>query len=53
MAALTPEIFAANPLLVRVGGDYHVRAIQKMTDDGALHFYCTIDEGIVLTLAHP
>ena len=53
VAALTPEIFAANPLLVRVGGEYHVRAIQKVTADGALHFFCAIDEGIVLTLAHP
>ncbi|WP_319772195.1 FIST N-terminal domain-containing protein [Breoghania sp.] len=53
VGALTPEIFAANPLLVRVGGDYHVRAIQKVTPDGALHFFCAIDEGIVLTLAHP
>lgn len=50
---LTPELFAANPLLVRVGGEYHVRAIQKVGEDGALHFYCAIDEGIVLTLAHP
>lgn len=50
---LTPEIFAANPLLVRVGGEYHVRAIQKADAEGALHFYCAIDEGIVLTLADP
>lgn len=53
LGALTPEVFAANPLLVRVGGEYHVRAIQKASPDGALHFYCAIDEGIVLTLAHP
>lgn len=51
--ALTPEIFAANPLLVRIGGEYHVRAIQKVDEEGALHFFCAIDEGIVLTRAHP
>ncbi|MGN6550959.1 MAG: FIST N-terminal domain-containing protein [Pararhizobium sp.] len=52
-SALTPEIFAANPLLVRIGGEYHVRAIQKADADGALHFFCAIDEGIVLTRADP
>jgi hypothetical protein len=50
---LTPEVFAANPLLVRIGGEYHVRAIQQVDREGALHFYCAVDEGIVLTLAHP
>lgn len=50
---LTPEIFAANPLLARIRGDYHVRAIQKSGEDGALHFFCAIDEGIVLTRACP
>lgn len=51
--ALTPEVFAANPLLVRIGGEYHVRAIQKVDGEGALHFYCAIDDGLVLTRAHP
>jgi hypothetical protein len=50
---LTPEVFAANPMLVRIGGEYHVRAIQQADREGALHFYCAVDEGIVLTLAHP
>src|SRR3546814_136349 len=53
MEDLTPEVFAANPLLVRIGGEYHVRAIQQVDREGALHFYCAVDEGIVLTLAHP
>ncbi len=51
--ALTPEVFAANPLLVRIDGEYHVRAIQRADADGALHFYCAVDEGIVLTRAYP
>jgi hypothetical protein len=50
---LSPERYAANPLLVRIAGDYHIRAVQKVDDDGALHFYCAIDKGSVLTLAHP
>ncbi|WP_099867525.1 FIST N-terminal domain-containing protein [Pararhizobium haloflavum] len=50
---LTPELFAANPLLARIRGDYHVRAIQKSDASGALHFFCAVDEGIVLTRAAP
>jgi len=48
---LSPMIFAAHPVVVRVGGEYHVRAIQKVEDDGSLRFYCAIDEGLVLTVA--
>jgi hypothetical protein len=48
---LTPMIFAAHPLMVRVGGQYHVRAIQKVNPDQSLTFLCAIDEGLVLTVA--
>jgi hypothetical protein len=48
---LTPGIFAAHPLMVRVGGQYHVRAIQKVNPDNSLTFFCAIDEGLVLTVA--
>ena len=47
---LTPFAFAAHPLVVRVGGRHHVRAIQRMEGD-ALRFFGAIDEGLVLTLA--
>lgn len=50
---LNPEIYAANPLLVRIAGEFHIRAVQKADEDGALHFYCSVDRGSVLTLAHP
>ena len=43
--------FAAHPLLVRVGGEYYCRSIQKMNPDGSLSFYCAIDTGVVLTVA--
>lgn len=42
------EVFAANPLLVRIGEAGFVRSIQRASDDGALTFYCAIDEGLVL-----
>lgn len=48
---LSPFTFAAHPLVVRVGGRHHVRAIQRVSEDGALVFFAAIDEGIVLTLA--
>jgi hypothetical protein len=48
---LSPKIFAAHPVVVRVGGEYHVRAIQKVNPDNSLTFLCAVDEGIVLTVA--
>ena len=49
-ADLTPMTFAEFPVMVRVGGDFYVRSIQKLNDDGSLTFFCAIDEGVVLTL---
>jgi hypothetical protein len=48
---LSPLIFAAYPVVVKIGGEYHVRSIQKVEEDGSLRFYCGIDEGLVLTVA--
>lgn len=48
---LTPMIFATHPVVVKVGGRYYVRAIQKVNEDESLTFFCAIDRGIVLTLA--
>ncbi|MEH3147848.1 MAG: FIST C-terminal domain-containing protein [Methylobacterium frigidaeris] len=48
---LTPSSFAANPLVVRAGGDYFCRSIRHHNPDGSLSFHCAIDEGVVLTLA--
>lgn len=48
---LTPMIFAAHPVVVKVGGQYYTRSIQKVNDDESLSFFCAIDKGIVLTVA--
>lgn len=48
---LSSALFAAHPLMVRVGGDYYVRSIQKPEGEDGLKFFCAIDEGLVLTLA--
>lgn len=48
---LTPLIFASYPLVVRAAGRHFVRAIQRIDENGYLHFFCAIDEGIVLSIA--
>jgi hypothetical protein len=45
--------FASHPVLVRVGGAYYARSIQRVNPDGSLSFFCAIDEGMVLTAAQP
>ncbi|MEO9864389.1 MAG: FIST N-terminal domain-containing protein [Yoonia sp.] len=45
--------FASHPVVVRIGGDHHVRAIQQVNDAGELVFFSAIDEGMVLTVATP
>lgn len=44
--------FASHPVLVRAGGAYYARSIQQVNPDGSLNFFCAIDEGMVLTVAH-
>ncbi|KAE9628335.1 FIST N-terminal domain-containing protein [Parasedimentitalea maritima] len=48
---LSTYTFAAHPLLVRLGDQHHVRAIQQVAPDGSLVFFSAIDEGMVLALA--
>ncbi len=48
---LDPFSFASHPVLVRVGGSYYARSIQRVNADGSLRFFCAIDEGMVLTAA--
>lgn len=50
---LTTFTFAAHPVVVRIGGKHHVRAIQQVAENGDLVFFSAIDEGVVLTLAEP
>lgn len=48
---LSPFVFASHPVMVQAGGDYHVRAIQKVEENGTMRFFSAIDEGLVLTIA--
>lgn len=49
--ALDHEVFAAWPLLVRIGSSHHVRALANAHPDGSITLGCAIDEGVVLRLA--
>ncbi|CDX12406.1 conserved hypothetical protein [Mesorhizobium sp. ORS 3324] len=51
--ALTPLSFASHPVVVKVGGEYYCRSIQRMHADGSLSFFCAIDDGVVLSIAQP
>ncbi|TCL10259.1 hypothetical protein BXY66_2328 [Shimia isoporae] len=50
---LSTFTFAAHPVVVRIGDQTHVRAIQRVAENGDLVFFSAIDEGMVLTLAEP
>lgn len=45
---LTPERFAASPVVVAIDGTDYVRSIQRANPDGSLTFFCAIEEGLVL-----
>jgi hypothetical protein len=44
--------FAVSPVVVMLDGTDYVRSIQKANPDGSLSFYCAIEEGLVLRVAH-
>lgn len=48
---LDPQRFASAPMLVLIGGEGYVRSISNVDEQGALHFFCAIEEGMVLRLA--
>lgn len=50
-AALSPQVFAAHPVVVRIGNADFVRSIQRVNGDGSLSFFCAIDRGIVFRMA--
>ena len=51
VSELTPAVFAERPVMVKAGGEFYVRSIQRANEDGSLTFFCAIDEGVVLRLA--
>lgn len=49
---LNPMRFAASPIVVMIEGTDYVRSIQKANPDGSLTLYSSIEEGLVLRVAH-
>ncbi len=49
---LTSEVFSAHPLVINIGGELYVRSIQQLNPDGSLTLYCSIEEGLVLSIAN-
>jgi len=49
---LSPLGFATSPVVVVIDGTDYVRSIQKANPDGSLTFFCAIEEGLVLRVAH-
>ncbi|MGQ7847726.1 FIST N-terminal domain-containing protein [Granulosicoccus sp. 3-233] len=43
--------FASYSVIVRFGGRYYCRSIQRLNEDQSLTFFCAIDNGLVLTVA--
>jgi hypothetical protein len=51
VSQLSPMVFSAHPMVVRIGGTDFVRSIQKVNRDGSLTFFGAIDEGLVVNVA--
>ncbi|HWG69421.1 MAG TPA: FIST N-terminal domain-containing protein [Steroidobacteraceae bacterium] len=45
--------FAPYPLMIRIGGHYYARGMQRIYPDGALEFACALEPGLVVALAKP
>jgi hypothetical protein len=48
---LSPFLFSAHPVAVRIGDRHHVCSIQRVEENGDLRFFTAVEEGLVLTLA--
>ena len=45
--------FAPFPLMIRIGGNYYARGMQRIYADGALEFACALEPGLVVSLGKP
>ncbi len=52
-AGLSGEDFAPYPLMIRIGGQYYARGMQRLVGNGSLEFACAIERGLVVALARP
>lgn len=47
-AAISTGVFATHPLICRLGNTCFVRSIRRAAPEGALTFFCSVEEGTVL-----
>ena len=50
VAELNPSVFSVYPLMLKIGGQFFIRSIQKVNPDKSLSFYCAIEDGLVLRI---
>ncbi len=47
---LNSLLFSQNPVMLHIGGEHYVRSVKRMNPDRSLSFFCSLEEGLVLTL---
>ena len=45
--------YARYPLMIRIGGQYFARGVQRLYPDGSIEFACAIESGVVAAIAQP
>lgn len=45
--------FSPYPLMIRIGGHYYARGMQRIYPDGTLEFACALEPGLVVALGRP
>jgi len=45
--------FSPYPLMIKAGGQYFARGMQRIYEDGSIEFACAIEPGLVVTVAQP
>ncbi len=45
--------YASYPLMIRVGGQYFARGVQRIFADGSIEFACAIESGVVAAIGAP
>ncbi len=47
---LSPQMFSMHPTMLQIGGEWYLRSILKLNEDGSLLTACAIDNGLPITL---
>ena len=50
VSELNAAVFAMYPVMLQIGDEWYVRALQEVNEDGSLTFSCAIESGLVLTV---